>query len=527
MNSNFSDTVMDFSSNRAWDVRRFRSFFPGFSDRAIETILESEYRSSGSKANRGEWLSQVDMKSIVKRHVHTPKPKPEPQAESKPQSEPEPKSESRTSKLMSSVKDLKDKFVTAGGGSPSSDPITQSAYFVKGVKQSYRDSADVLAGINDPSSYRADKRTGKLFFGRSDRNYAKAAALSRKRDEIGREKGLIDSRAMEIEGAKLSQYRSDAQTKLDDAQKELKILDSKESLTKAEKAQRTRLRKASDDATQRIQEIADSRTEIAQNLYNVDPKLSAKIDRQLEKAAEKDADALSQARYGAVVGTVNTGKDMLGAVKDAVSAKSRAQTVAMYGQEGIQQRNARIAYALGDRSLTTKIAAGKVGKNTITHFLGKHLLTNTIGGGNKVKRNVRNYYRGFSEDVANYISFSEGPTLEETSGEGWQEYEWGALSSILDKIEEYQKLDQKLLEQGEFSEESETPTDGRVILDSRTLRPGYNDEVTVDDILTKNYYEASDIEKKFQEMITKGFSQDPTYESYLESLSSEADMMRY
>lgn len=263
--------------------------------------------------------------------------------------------------------------------------------------------------------------------------------------------------------------------------------------------------------------------------------LKNKKARYLEKAAEADETARAKRRAE----SFKTGSNVLGAVKDSLSSKSRARTLAERGTAGVKRRDAQIAYALGDHSFFTKLAAGKSfgSRNAFTRTLGK--LPGYLTYGRKEAKARKNYatqlsYGGFSEGQKLALSvihnFSEDdPLMEQTTGEGWQFREYPDLAKIVDD-DKYEKLDAQLIEKGEFSENDldmgQTPPDGRVI-DSDSLRPG-REEVTVENILNKNYYQASPLEKKFQEMLARGFSESDTnpYEEFLQAFSDSADSVR-
>ena len=269
--------------------------------------------------------------------------------------------------------------------------------------------------------------------------------------------------------------------------------------------------------------------------------------RLLRKAAEADSTQRFQKRQAAI----GTTKDIFGAVKDTVSSKSRARTLAERGTVGEKRREARIAYALGDRSLMTKLAAGKSfgSRNAFTKTVGK--LPGYLMFGRREDKNRKNYarqlaYGGMFSELGSRLacmsamSMDFDDTLVAHTGEGWQYSEYPELAKILDD-DKYEKLDAKVLESGEFSEPTikktdfddldgnTTPPDGRII-PSDSLRPG-REEVTVDNILNKNYYQAPALEKKFQEMLARGFSEEqsdgPTpYENFLNKFSDSAESLR-
>lgn len=269
--------------------------------------------------------------------------------------------------------------------------------------------------------------------------------------------------------------------------------------------------------------------------YEEGSKEQDKYLRKAERAEEKANEKYETARAQKRADSFKTAGNVFGSIKDTLSSKSRARTLAERGQAGVKRREAQIAYAMGDHSFFTKLAAGKSfgSKNAFTRAIGK--IPGWMVYGRKENKARKNYatqlsYGGFSvgADMAQTMihDFSDFDDLmEQTTGEGWQYREYPELAKILDD-DKYEKLDQKVMESGEFSEgEGETPPDG--IIDSDSLRPG-REEVTINDILSKNYYTASPVEKKFQEMIARGFSESNSnpYENFLQSFSDNADTMR-
>lgn len=281
------------------------------------------------------------------------------------------------------------------------------------------------------------------------------------------------------------------------------------------------------------------------NLWGDEEALKKKQEALRKKADKADEDARTTRRARSIKNAVQTTGDVIGATKDTISSKSRARTLAERGLVGEKRRDARIAYALGDRSLFTKLAAGKSlgSKNAFTRFVGKFPAWVTYG--RRENKNRKNYAKqltynaGFSEGevgiVLGLLSSHDFSDNEEMHGEGWQYREYPELAKIVED-DKYEKMDADLIEKGEFSEldQVDEVAPEAPIVDSSEIaqhtQTSQQDEVSLSSILNKNYYEASPVEKKFQEMIARGFSQDEekvnSYENFLEKFSESADTVR-
>ena len=273
--------------------------------------------------------------------------------------------------------------------------------------------------------------------------------------------------------------------------------------------------------------------------------LTDKQKKYYDKAAKADEDARTTRRARSIKNAVQTTGDVIGATKDTISSKSRARTLAERGIVGEKRRDARIAYALGDRSLFTKLAAGKSlgSKNAFTRFVGKFPAWATYG--RRENKNRKNYAKqlaynaGFSEGevgmVLGLLSSHDFSDNEEMHGEGWQYREYPELAKLIED-DKYEKMDADLIEKGEFSEldQVDEVAPEAPVVDSSEIaqhtQTSQQDEVSVSSILNKNYYEASPVEKRFQEMVARGFSQDEekvnSYENFLEKFSESADTVR-
>lgn len=270
--------------------------------------------------------------------------------------------------------------------------------------------------------------------------------------------------------------------------------------------------------------IGSSLTKLGTSISNIgvkrDQKALAKADRlQREEKEQYIYNKIDKVRRGTV--------DVATGLKDFVSEKSLAKRIQKEGYEGIARRNARIKYMLGDRSWKTKALSGH-GTNIIQRVQGKQAARKQV-------QNTKNYFKQFSEEPSSklesaLVNFSELiETLEESSGIEGKMKEYQTMYDILNM--DFESLDQKLIEEGQFSEgvsDVETPVDGRPV-NPDALKIG-DGELTLADVLNKNFYEAPVEEKKFQEMVARGFSEDENtsndYESFLGRISTEADSFR-
>ena len=234
-----------------------------------------------------------------------------------------------------------------------------------------------------------------------------------------------------------------------------------------------------------------------------------RAQKDYDKAVALDKEQRDQAAFKKMKKGVGAIKDTSGALLDAVSSKHAAKSAREKGAGGVKARDARIAYMLGDRSLGTKVMSGKVfkGSNFLTRFANKKISKAAIGHYNN---------KGFSEDT----------TIDEIDAR--RDYENQAIAFMLNK--DYSKFE-------DFSEIArptvvkqskvgmEKLDTGETLVDAAELpyiKEGSGVESPMD-ILEKNYYVASPEEKRFQESLTMGFSEDGSngndYEKTLESLS--------
>lgn len=268
--------------------------------------------------------------------------------------------------------------------------------------------------------------------------------------------------------------------------------------------------------------------QLAQAYVNGDSNSKAdKLQRKIDKNTEKEAEEIKSGRARAVVDTAQKVSNAGSVGLDAISSKHREQTVRESGLEGIKQKQAKLAYALGDRSFGTKVAAGK-------GFLGK--LFNAKVNSNK---------KAYAKSLQYSGSFSEGEEKVEKGSVPftWQPEEYAKMKVILDM--DFESTDDKILaEKSDFSEDDLTKNIDEEKLkkiltmdfESKTETPDdeetdisidYNnvDKDAVIDLLNTSFYKVKDREKKLQESIAKGFSQQASdeYVNFLEETSVLAD----
>lgn len=285
------------------------------------------------------------------------------------------------------------------------------------------------------------------------------------------------------------------------------------------KAKRLVKKNATSELDQVQYELRKSKSELDKKNSKIDKlteeynkwseKAVVNAQKDYEKAVALDEEQRNQAAFNKMKKGVGAVKDTSGAILDAVSSKHAAKTARERGAGGVKARDARIAYMLGDRSLGTKVMSGKLfkGSNFVTRFANKKI--------NKAA--IRHY---------NNKGFSEGTTADEIDAR--RDYESQVIAFILNK--DYSKFE-------DFSEIArptvvkqskvgmEKLDTGEALVDAAEL-PYIKEGSGISnpmDILEKNYYMASPEEKRFQESLTMGFSEDDSngneYEKTLESLS--------
>lgn len=270
-----------------------------------------------------------------------------------------------------------------------------------------------------------------------------------------------------------------------------------------------------------------------------------KEDVQSDKADKLGAKAneLQQSeRVQAFGKSVKTAGDAGSLGLDFISSKHRDRTIREGGYEELDRKKAQIAYALGDRSLSTKIASGR-------GLLGK-LHTSRIRSNRKRYARSLQYGLGFSENDLQNLSLILAKDFSDETDEvpelSWQPEEYAKLNAIL--TTDFETLDEQVAlekSQNNFSEEegeSDNP-DSEVQTDNPSDDPKIDKgetELAVDydnldndalvKILNTSFYKVNDEEKRYQESIAKGFSDEDresdAYGEFLEGFSSFIDSSR-
>lgn len=261
-------------------------------------------------------------------------------------------------------------------------------------------------------------------------------------------------------------------------------------------------------------------------------KLKAKYKSKMGEARFKDKEIENQMAFDKLKGSVRTTSDVAKAGLALISKKARRKQIEEEGVDAVNARNARIAYALGDRSFQTRLAAGKVSPlKSLLHPVRAYKR-------HQINSNIR-----ANRDVG----FSENPEITEYySGEGWQERESEAISRLLDidysKFEEQdfaelrpsQNYSQSLIGTEKLidnSSDSPSQTINSVV--ESTAIPNHlreTDVTKLNEVLEKSYYSPSPAEKFLQEKLSRGFSEnekiDTEYENMLEDIYQRASSSR-
>ena len=230
-------------------------------------------------------------------------------------------------------------------------------------------------------------------------------------------------------------------------------------------------------------------------------KSSARAD--LAKAAQKDKEKRDERAFQKGAKVVSTTKDVADSALSMVSKTHAAKEARRIGAGGVQARNARVAYLLGDRSKATRLMSGHYfeGNNAVSRYLNKKLTKSAIKKVNE---------RGFSDDL-DLLKLREAEAISYMLSKDYTQFE--DFSEIArPTVVKTSKIGKEELENGKvLSDEVEIP----YVREQSMLK----DPV---DLLEKNYYQASPEEKKFQESLFVGFSEESdggNYEKTLESLS--------
>lgn len=230
-------------------------------------------------------------------------------------------------------------------------------------------------------------------------------------------------------------------------------------------------------------------------------KSSAQAD--LAKAAQKDKETRNQIAFRKGANIVQGTKDVTGSALSLVSSTHAAKEARRIGAGGVQARNARVAYLLGDRSLGTKVMSGHLfkGDNAVSRFVNRKVTRGAV-------KTVNN--RGFSDDL-DLLKLREAEAISYMLTKDYTQFE--DFSEIArPTVVKTSKIGKEELGNGKvLSDEVDIP----YVKEQSML----TDPV---DLLEKNYYQASPEEKKFQESLFIGFSEESdggNYEKTLESLS--------
>lgn len=230
-------------------------------------------------------------------------------------------------------------------------------------------------------------------------------------------------------------------------------------------------------------------------------KASARAD--LARAAQKDKEKRDERAFQKGAKVVSTTKDVADSALSMVSKTHAAKEARRIGAGGVQARNARVAYLLGDRSKATRLMSGHYfeGNNAVSRYLNKKLTKSAI-------KKVNN--RGFSDEL-DLLKLREAQAINYMLSKDYTQFE--DFSEIArPTVTKTSKIGKEELENGKvLSDEVEIPYVRE--------QSGLKDPV---DLLEKNYYQASPEEKKFQESLFIGFSEESdgdNYEKTLESLS--------
>lgn len=276
----------------------------------------------------------------------------------------------------------------------------------------------------------------------------------------------------------------------------------------------------------------DNQSTLMQDYYK------GKADKLLNKAAERK----QTERVKSFGKSVNTVGDAGSLGLDFISSKHRDKTIREGGYEALKRKQAKLAYALGDRSLSTKIASGR-------GLLGK-LHTRRIRSNRKRYARSLQYGLGFSENDLQNLSLILSKDFSDETDEvpelSWQPEEYAKLNAIL--TTDFETLDEQVAlekSQNNFSEEEEESDnpDSEVQTDNPTDDPKIDKgetELAVDydnldndalvKILNTSFYKVNDEEKRYQESIAKGFSDEDresdAYGEFLEGFSTFIDSSR-
>lgn len=278
-----------------------------------------------------------------------------------------------------------------------------------------------------------------------------------------------------------------------------RLIDKKSSNLDLEQYKLRRIEAKADKAEKAVSKLEKERANYISNAEAA--KASAQAD--LAKAAQRDREDRNQRAFRKGAKIVQETKDVTGSALSLVSSTHAAKEARRIGAGGVQARNARVAYLLGDRSLGTKVMSGHLfkGDNAVSRFVNRKV----TGGAVKKVNN-----RGFSDEL-DLLKLREAEAISYMLSKDYTQFE--DFSEIArPTVVKTSKIGKEELENGKvLSDEVEIP----YVREQSILK----DPV---DLLEKNYYQASPEEKKFQESLFIGFSEESdggNYEKTLESLS--------
>jgi len=251
-----------------------------------------------------------------------------------------------------------------------------------------------------------------------------------------------------------------------------------------------------------------------------------KAEKLEKKAARREGRARSKA-IGSAISKISNAIDL---GLDTISSRHRQQTIAEGGQAALMRKKARFAQMMGDDSFMTRVAAGNWGGSAsgwnegygIRGALGRlgSKIVDTINPvSGRIRSTKKNYQRQlqYMDSLRGY-DYSEQEEQPQVEPLSWQPEEYDKLNFILNR--EYEE-NQNFSEQ-QTGEQDLGFYDASKLVDITSLTPE-----KAEALLSKSFYKVSDEEKRYQESIAKGFSeeyrQQKTYENFLNECSEIYD----
>ena len=246
-----------------------------------------------------------------------------------------------------------------------------------------------------------------------------------------------------------------------------------------------------------------------------DTHASRKLSKKESKLDNRIADDRNQMRFNKLSSVADNIGTAGGAIKDAVSEKSMARTIAKSGVDKIKQRSAKLAYAFGDRSFRTRFALGR-DLNPLEKVVSGNMFPSVFGTKlqRKIRRNEKKYFRGYSE--------SDIPVTLENSDQvaDRERNKIQIMKALLNW--DIESIDRELLEKQDFSAKNfSVPIK---LQKERELEASKTGEVklnpdSAEKILNTSFYGLSDEEKEFQESLCKGFNEVDPKETFMSQFS--------